>query len=79
MGLIDSVKFAFTVMARWEVLATLGAFVLMWSLLRSVADPWAKENRPPRPPRAPRAPRPPKGGAAPAEETAIDDDDALPD
>lgn len=79
MGLIDSVKFAFTVMARWEVLATLAAFIVLWSLLRSVADPWAKENRPPRAPRAPRAPKQPKGKAAPAEEAPIDEDDELPD
>lgn len=78
MGLIDSVKFAFTVMARWEALATLAAFILMWSLLRAVADPWAKENRPPRAPRVPRAPKQPKG-AAPAEEAPADEDDELPD
>lgn len=76
MGLIDSVKFAFTVMTRWEVLATLAAFIVMWSLLRSVADPWAKENRPPR---APRAPKQAKVRAAPAEEAPIDEDDELPD
>jgi hypothetical protein len=78
MGLIDSVKFAFTVMTRWETLATLAAFILMWLLLRTVADPWAKENRPPRAPRVPRAPKQPKG-AAPAEEAPVDEDDELPD
>ena len=32
-------------MARWEVIATLGAFMVLWLLFRTIADPWAKEGR----------------------------------
>jgi hypothetical protein len=45
-SIIDRLRLAFKVMGRWEVLATLAAFVLFWLLVRYVADPWRSEERP---------------------------------
>lgn len=48
MGFIDKVLFSFTVMARWEVIATLAAFIAVWLLMRYIADPWSRTVRPPK-------------------------------
>lgn len=45
-SILDRLALAFKVMMRWEVLATLIAFVLFWMLVRYVADPWRREGRP---------------------------------
>lgn len=45
-SIVDRLRLAFKVMARWEVAATLVAFVLLWLLVRYVADPWRREGRP---------------------------------
>lgn len=45
-SIIDRLRLAFTVMGRWEVLATLAAFVVFWLLVRYVAEPWRREGRP---------------------------------
>jgi hypothetical protein len=76
-SIMDRLTLAFAVISRWEVLATLGAFIAFWLLIRYVADPWReKAQRMPKAARkaAKKAPTP-----APAAEETIDDDDILPD
>lgn len=81
-GFMDRIALAFKVMARWETLLTLAAFIAIWLLLRYVADPWARENHAPRPSlksllarRPPRKPVAPPVEAVPAE----DEDDDFPE
>lgn len=77
-SVVDRLRLAFEVMARWEVLATLVAFVLFWLVVRYVADPWRREGRP----RSGFKPRlKSKLDEAPPtiSESAEDEDDELPD
>ncbi len=48
IGLREAIRIAFMVIARWEVIATLLAFLVVWALLRYVANPWARDNKPAR-------------------------------
>lgn len=79
-SLFDRLALAFQVMASWEVLATLGAFVALWLFVRYVADPWRSEARRrsagPRM-RAAKESGPPAGEAPP--DASPDSDDVLPD
>jgi len=81
LGLMDRLALAFAVMARWETLLTLAAFVAIWLLLRYVADPWARENHAPRPSlKSLLARRPPrKPVAPPPEEHPSDEEDEFPE
>lgn len=45
-SIVDRLRLAFKVMASWEVVATLVAFVVFWLLVRYVADPWRRQGRP---------------------------------
>ncbi len=80
-SVMDRLRLALQVMMRWETLVTLVAFIILWLLVRYVADPWSNEAR-----RANlRAFRSSKKAAAPPaaeiedEPDPFDDDDELPD
>ncbi len=45
-SLIAKIMLAFKVLIRWEVLVTLGGFLFIWIILRSVADPDEKKPKP---------------------------------
>jgi len=79
-SILDRLRLAFKVMARWEVLATLVAFVLFWLLVRYIADPWRREGRPKisfRPRLKSKADEAPPAVTEPADDE--DEDDELPD
>ncbi|MBU0928928.1 MAG: hypothetical protein KKA67_14355 [Spirochaetes bacterium] len=75
-SIIGRIRLAFEVMARWETLVTLGAFVALWLLARYVADPWRNEGRRTAARSFKSAKKPEK---APEAADAIDEDDELPD
>jgi len=80
-SIVDRLHLAFKVMARWEVLATLVAFVLFWMLVRYVADPWRREGRPKLSfrPRVKSKPDEAPPAIAPSSDDDDDDDEDLPD
>ncbi len=43
---IQKIMLAFKVIAHWEVLVTLGGFLFVWIILRSVANPDEKKPKP---------------------------------
>ncbi len=45
-SLMQKIMLAFKVLARWEVLVTLGGFLMVWLILRSVANPDEKKPKP---------------------------------
>ncbi|HPE88090.1 MAG TPA: hypothetical protein P5298_01070 [Spirochaetia bacterium] len=47
-SVMGRLRLAMAVIARWETLVTLGAFVAFWLLLRYIADPWRRDERKPR-------------------------------
>lgn len=80
MNLLDQLGVAFKVVASWQALVSAGAFILLWSLLSYMADPYRskdhklpqlhlKVNKRPIPPRPARAARP----------AEADDEGELPD
>lgn len=72
MGFFDRLAIAFEAMMHWETLVTLGGFIAIWLLFRSLADPWAREGRHRRKPsvRKPVLPENP-----PAGDDSLDEDD----
>ena len=75
-SLMDRLSLALSVMRSWEVLATLGAFIALWLLVRYVSDPWRAEAR-----RSVAKPRASPKKAEPVAPPAEDDisEDILPD
>ena len=68
MNLFDKIMMAFKVMARWEILVSLAAFVALWLLVRYIADPWSRSARPRPAPRRSRAAKVPAPEPVQAEE-----------
>jgi len=79
-SIADRLELAFKVMTQWETLATLGAFIALWLLVRYVADPWRASA--PRMMRQPRSRGKKVPELPPTDDDAtenLDGDDALPD
>jgi hypothetical protein len=79
MTIVERIMFAFSVMARWETLVSLAAFIIVWILFRNIADPWAKEGRVRKKISFKRSPAPKPLPETDQDIGEIDEDDELPD